>query len=645
MRVSKKTFAVRPLDGEMRKWTGVFDIARHKEAMAEYLDLDVQSTEYLLYMLNEDELFSRESFPAVCHLLYDIQQKDGGGMDYFVMHPHQRAVCDEIIKQFKKTGNTHIVLPKGRQTGASTLCAILECHIGLHTKVRNGERSGLRNCGTVVHIDKAREILLKCKKKCYSLRLLRLLYTRDTGMICEEPYARLHDWLFAPAKRQYMVSTIYGHNMETSVHSDREGKMQPFVSSQLHSLHCSEAYAYSKYNMAKMLSTLSGQSDKYVVVESSLDGRRGCIYELMDECGFIDYEAANKGASFYQSRTHAYMFIFLKWIDDVSARSSTESIPDEWEPYPHILEHLEANNIPPESLDREQLHWINDKVGRGTELQQRQLWGEYPCCLDDAVASAEASTFFQEEACRKALKRAPLDIAMLASRYNKMPSLVMGIDLGYTTDKIAIACLCGFYDEDEELVSGNVFHLETLRHSRAVGREYYQIIFNRVVELSKQCRLKPAVVNVDLSEAGGSVNVGHFHELAKEYKYFIDTEQVSLEDVFVQATFGRSSNEKMDANDYTNHRGRMYSLLRKSIDAGSIKLPDDTNLEAELTSILATEKSGKFTLEEKAALKKRLRHSPDRMDACALLYYSLPFGLKKQFDFFTVEGEWLKSIA
>lgn len=83
-----------------------------------------------------------------------------------------------------------------------------------------------------------------------------------------------------------------------------------------------------------------------------------------------------------------------------------------------------------------------------------------------------------------------------------------------------------------------------------------------------------------------------------------------------------------DGGEYRNIRAEAYGELRDRFQQGTISIPDDSELVAELSSIEYTYTSrGLIQLEPKEQLRKRLGRSPDRADALALAFYDAGSGL------------------
>jgi hypothetical protein len=70
---------------------------------------------------------------------------------------------------------------------------------------------------------------------------------------------------------------------------------------------------------------------------------------------------------------------------------------------------------------------------------------------------------------------------------------------------------------------------------------------------------------------------------------------------------------------YFNRRAEMWMEMAKWVRRGGC-LPKDDALMKELTAVTYTTKDGRFILESKEQIKKRLGFSPDRGDALALTF-------------------------
>lgn len=76
-----------------------------------------------------------------------------------------------------------------------------------------------------------------------------------------------------------------------------------------------------------------------------------------------------------------------------------------------------------------------------------------------------------------------------------------------------------------------------------------------------------------------------------------------------------------DDAKYLNKRAAMYWRMKEWLDAGGM-LPKNDQLLRELVSLkYGTTQTGKFYIEAKDEIKKRLGHSTDMADACAMLFF------------------------
>jgi len=81
--------------------------------------------------------------------------------------------------------------------------------------------------------------------------------------------------------------------------------------------------------------------------------------------------------------------------------------------------------------------------------------------------------------------------------------------------------------------------------------------------------------------------------------------------------------EPMDKEHYVNSRAEMYDNLRKRFEAGTISIPDDQDLIAQLSSIrfkIASDKKLQIVSKEEMKRQYHLK-SPDKADSLALAFY------------------------
>ena len=92
----------------------------------------------------------------------------------------------------------------------------------------------------------------------------------------------------------------------------------------------------------------------------------------------------------------------------------------------------------------------------------------------------------------------------------------------------------------------------------------------------------------------------------------------------VECHFGGAGGKVEDGDpvEYSNSTGLMWGKVRKYLQEGRLKLPDDDTLFSQLSNRkYIVGKDGKLELERKEAMKKRGVSSPDIADALALALY------------------------
>lgn len=169
--------------------------------------------------------------------------------------------------------------------------------------------------------------------------------------------------------------------------------------------------------------------------------------------------------------------------------------------------------------------------------------------------------------------------------------LVMGVDIGRLNDETVMA-----------LRQGPVVY-EFIRMKGATTQE----IALRALNICRERRVDALFVDA------GSMGIS-----------FIDVmQQLGLNPVAIN--FGGSAT---DGERYGNKRAEMFDRVRAWTEKANSALPDqkgDTHLQKELTApLFKLNASNKLQIEPKDAIKKRLGHSTDALDALALTFAASP---------------------
>lgn len=108
----------------------------------------------------------------------------------------------------------------------------------------------------------------------------------------------------------------------------------------------------------------------------------------------------------------------------------------------------------------------------------------------------------------------------------------------------------------------------------------------------------------------------------RQYQECMEVPRLDLE--IVECHFGGAGGKVEDGDpvEYSNSTGLMWGKVRKYLQEGRLKLPDDDTLFSQLSNRkYIVGKDGKLELERKEAMKKRGVSSPDIADALALALY------------------------
>ena len=84
----------------------------------------------------------------------------------------------------------------------------------------------------------------------------------------------------------------------------------------------------------------------------------------------------------------------------------------------------------------------------------------------------------------------------------------------------------------------------------------------------------------------------------------------------------------VDTERFVNKRAEYYWLLSKKFIDGTISIPNDKKLIAQLADIRYTYKKGRLLMESKEEMKSRGSKSPDRADALMLAF--IPVGISNK---------------
>lgn len=227
----------------------------------------------------------------------------------------------------------------------------------------------------------------------------------------------------------------------------------------------------------------------------------------------------------------------------------------------------------------EQLQWRRVKIAEfETTYGNGERWfkQEYPNCLDEAFQASGESYFDSDK----------IQAARKSEFEDDHAPLVLGVDPGRDGDRTVIARRRGRQFFDLEVYKGG------MTETRLAG-----ILSNIIDRENVKCCM------IDYGQGSGTVDIlrerGYGHIVSGVW-------------------FG----EEPDKVVYGNKRAEMMVRFHNWFMDGPCSLPDDDDMSADILSIQNPQpnSSGKIYFEDKADIRKRLKRSPDILDAMALTF-------------------------
>jgi len=284
----------------------------------------------------------------------------------------------------------------------------------------------------------------------------------------------------------------------------------------------------------------------------------------------IESTSNNIGNYFYDMWVDAeqgrseFICIFLPWMSDPDCATLPPEdfkLDDDEREYKELM-----------GLTMAQVYWRRLKI---LSLGDDRFRREYPATVAEAFRTSAGKEFIDATAVLQARKR-NLDI-------NPSMPLVLGVDVArYGTDRTCIAWRRG------RIV------LKTLKLSKMSGQDIADIL---IPIIQKD---KPLKVYIDGTGGYGGAVVDCLRMIG------YDSTEINF------------SSAPINKEDFFNRRAEMYHRLKVWLPDG--QLPDEDDIEQDLTGFSFTHRNNKLLLEDKEAVKKRLKRSPDTGDAIALTF-------------------------
>ena len=234
--------------------------------------------------------------------------------------------------------------------------------------------------------------------------------------------------------------------------------------------------------------------------------------------------------------------------------------------------------------NKKTIHALIRKYGEHSNVVQVRVFGNFPSQEDDVFIPL---TLVE--------KSIALDLEPPATRIS------LGVDVAR-------------YGDDETVIAQNVggkVSIPIIRRGQNLMRTVGDIVLQYRKLLSDYPKYRGRVyVNIDDTGLGGGVT-DRLAEVKRE-------QRLSRLEI-VPVNFGAKVPDQDASVYFADITSYMWSIIRDAMEAGTLRLPNDTELVAQLSVRKYTVTSGgKIQLESKKEMKKRSIDSPDRADAVAL---------------------------
>lgn len=264
---------------------------------------------------------------------------------------------------------------------------------------------------------------------------------------------------------------------------------------------------------------------------------------------------------------NGYLPLFFGWNEDPSLVKPLDDyfeLSTEEKEYQRLWE-----------LSDEQMYWRQEKIAQKGEDLFRQ---EFPISAEEAFRNTTKDSFITNDPVLRARKNKDVQIA-------PNTPLILGVDVARSgDDSTCIVWRRGKVIEKFQ------------KYQKLKGDE----VAYRLVDIIKKDN--PARIFIDATGGFG----GAVHDSLRILGY--DSTEVHF------------SSKPID-DQYGNKRAEIYGELKAWLGDGyGVKLPDNDEIESDLTSFGYKFRGEKIYLEDKGEVKKRIKRSPDIGDAIALTF-------------------------
>lgn len=262
---------------------------------------------------------------------------------------------------------------------------------------------------------------------------------------------------------------------------------------------------------------------------------------------------------------NGYIPVFFGWKDDPDC---SLPVPDDFQ-----IKEDEKDYAALWDLTPGQVLWRRQKIKQIGEEKFRQ---EYPLDPAEAFRMATADSFIHPDAVLKARK------SQLPT--NEKQPLILGVDVARSGKDAS----CVVWRRGRNII----------KYQKYYGLKADELSY-KIIEIIRAD--KPAKINVDGTGGYGTAVIDFLRDKG------FDAEEINF------------SSRPFNNDRYGNRRAEIYGELRDWLE-GNVSLPDDDEIESDLTSFSYKFRGDKLMLEDKGEVKKRIKRSPDIGDAIALCF-------------------------
>lgn len=642
---------------------------QHMDFLVDYFQIhtieEANEFEKILLLYNDNKLFLPENMVDMSEKFFNVKTKEGLVVP-FKLRNYQQDYVEHMIDQYKTRGFNKVLAPKGRQIGYSTTSSMYILWVYMLCM----QDSSLPHVLMSESPDVMEEILCK-RRLAFSTFAKKFLLLTQLGLVINTNPHRMNikvDREFFTTNAVQSFSTFWGVEHIYKTFSEQSNRENGISGMTIKGMQITEAGRFTLEQVRPSMNAISGNKDTYVIVESTMEGKKGVMYSLLKDTGVLEIHEYNRDFRFFPSQKFVngvrdpetsktdYMVHFSTNLHDDTFVMEPPS-PD-WKAPDSVIAYLENGGYYlGKNLTLQQLYKFTSEFGISSKADLSRSMNDYPLTLHDAVFSQDVDTkLFSQESIDYLFETGELlQIAPLADHYGLKDVFIIGVDLGFGRDLTVYTALHGVYEPGAKVIYANILEVKEVRaHEINSNKDTtcFEDLSRSFVENVKELCIRhqkfPKAIFIDTSQADGQIlrnswakrlegeeiSIGIDADVYKRIGKVQPAKHVFTQNIVVDAPFGsRKHNKFSQAEDdgffpSGNHRNDMFNRLKKYLDNKTLRLSSSVRecfaLRRQMEVIEYQEHHDKgITLIAKEKIKKKLRCSPDHLDSLVLCFWSL----------------------